>query len=158
MKAAYTGTFDPITCGHIDMISRASALFDELVVAVAVSSAKKTLFSLEERVALATESLADLNNVRVCGFEGLVIDFAHQQGVSVLVRGVRNNTDFDYESQMARMIRHLAPDIETIILPPAPPFAHISSTLVREIAMLGGPLQDLVPDQVARAVAAKREA
>lgn len=156
MKAAYTGTFDPITCGHTDMITRAAAMFDELIVAIAVSIGKKTLFTLEERVDLARRSLEDLPNVTVCGFEGLVIDFAHEKGVSVLVRGVRNNTDFDYESQMARMIRHLAPDIDTVILPPAPPFAHISSTLVREIAMLGGPLVDLVPECVAEAAAAKR--
>lgn len=156
MKAAYTGTFDPITLGHTDMITRASALFDELLVAIAVSSAKNPLFSLEERVDLARQSLADLPNVTVCGFSGLVIDFARDNGVQVLVRGVRNNTDFDYESQMARMVRHLAPEIDTVILPPTAKYAHISSTLVREIAQLRGPLTDLVPQVVEDAARAKQ--
>ncbi len=158
MKAAYTGTFDPITLGHTDMITRASALFDELLVAIAVSSAKNPLFSLEERVDLARQSLADLPNVTVCGFSGLVIDFARDNGVQVLVRGVRNNTDFDYESQMARMVRHLAPEIDTVILPPTAKYAHISSTLVREIAQLKGPLTDLVPQVVEDAARAKQGA
>lgn len=158
MKAAYTGTFDPITLGHTDMITRASALFDELLVAIAVSSAKNPLFSLEERVELARQSLADLPNVTVCGFSGLVIDFARDNRVQVLVRGVRNNTDFDYESQMARMVRHLAPEIDTVILPPTAKYAHISSTLVREIAQLKGPLTDLVPQVVEDAARAKQGA
>lgn len=151
MKAAYTGTFDPITLGHTDMITRASAMFDELVVAIARSSAKNPFFSLEERVDLAQRSLAHIPNVHICGFSGLIIEFAREQGVNVLVRGVRNNTDFDYESQMARMVKHLAPEIDTVILPPTAKFAHISSTLVREIAQLGGPLTDLVPDVVEQA-------
>ncbi|ORE85223.1 phosphopantetheine adenylyltransferase [Oceanococcus atlanticus] len=148
MKAAYTGTFDPITLGHTDMITRASAMFDELVVAIARSSAKNPLFTLEQRVDMAERALAHIPNVRVCGFSGLIIEFARQNGVTVLVRGVRNNTDFDYESQMARMVKHLAPEIDTIILPPTAKYAHISSTLVREIAQLGGPLTDLVPELV----------
>ncbi len=151
MKAAYTGTFDPITLGHTDMITRASAMFDELVVAIARSSAKNPLFTLEQRVDMAERSLAHIPNVRVCGFSGLIIEFARQNGVTVLVRGVRNNTDFDYESQMARMVKHLAPEIDTIILPPTAKYAHISSTLVREIAQLGGPLTDLVPELVEEA-------
>lgn len=156
MRAAYTGTFDPITLGHTDMITRASAMFDEIVVAIARSSAKNPLFSLQQRVELAQASLSHLDNVTVCGFEGLVIEFAREQGVQVLVRGVRNNTDFDYESQMARMVRHLAPEIDTVILPPTAKYAHISSTLVREIAQLGGPLTDLVPEPVERAALALR--
>lgn len=155
MKAAYTGTFDPITLGHTDMITRASAMFDELVVAIARSSAKNPLFTLEERVDLAERSLAHIPNVRICGFSGLIIEFARDNGVNVLVRGVRNNTDFDYESQMARMVKHLAPEIDTVILPPTAKFAHISSTLVREIAQLGGPLTDLVPDVVEQAAKAR---
>ncbi len=151
MKAAYTGTFDPITLGHTDMIARASVMFDELIVAIARSSAKNPLFTLDERVELAQRSLAHIPNVRICGFSGLIIEFARQNGVNVLVRGVRNNTDFDYESQMARMVKHLAPEIDTIILPPTAKYAHISSTLVREIAQLGGPLTDLVPDVVEQA-------
>lgn len=155
MKAAYTGTFDPITLGHTDMITRASAMFEELVVAIARSSAKNPLFTLEERVELAEKALAHIPNVRVCGFSGLVIEFARGQGVNVLVRGVRNNTDFDYESQMARMVKHLAPEIDTIILPPTAKYAHISSTLVREIAQLGGPLDGLVPEVVEQAANAR---
>ena len=155
MIAAYTGTFDPITLGHTDMITRASSMFDELIVAIAVSSAKNPLFTLEQRVDLARQSLQGLDNVRVCGFQGLVIDFARDNGVNVLVRGVRNNTDFDYESQMARMVKHLAPEIDTVILPPTAKYAHISSTLVREIAQLNGPLTDLVPDAVEAAAKAK---
>ncbi len=155
MKAAYTGTFDPITLGHTDMIARASAMFDELVVAIARSSAKNPLFNLEQRVDLARRSLTDLPNVTVCGFDGLIIEFARQRQVTVLVRGVRNNTDFDYESQMARMVRHMAPEIDTVILPPTAKFAHISSTLVREIATLGGPLTDLVPEIVEEAARGK---
>ena len=151
MKAAYTGTFDPITLGHTDMITRASAMFDELIVAIARSSAKNPLFSLDERVDLAERALAHIPNVRICGFSGLIIEFARQNGVNVLVRGVRNNTDFDYESQMARMVKHLAPEIDTIILPPTAKYAHISSTLVREIAQLGGPLDGLVPEVVQQA-------
>lgn len=158
MKAAYTGTFDPITLGHTDMIARASAMFDEIVVAIARSSAKNPLFSLDQRVDLARASLQHLPNVTVCGFEGLVIEFARKQGVQILVRGVRNNTDFDYESQMARMVRHLAPEIDTVILPPTARYAHISSTLVREIAQLGGPLTDLVPEPVEQAARALGQA
>lgn len=156
MKAAYTGTFDPITLGHTDMITRASAMFDELLVAIAQSSAKNPLFSLEQRVELAEQALAHIPNVTVCGFSGLVIEFARNNGVNVLVRGVRNNTDFDYESQMARMVKHLAPEIDTVILPPTAKFAHISSTLVREIAALGGPLEGLVPDVVEAAARARQ--
>jgi pantetheine-phosphate adenylyltransferase len=155
VKAAYTGTFDPITLGHTDMIARASVMFDELIVAIARSSAKKTLFTLDQRVDMAQRALQHLPNVRVCGFEGLIIDFARREGVKVLVRGVRNNTDFDYESQMARMVKHMAPEIDTVILPPTAQFAHISSTLVREIAILGGPLTDLVPEFVEAAAKAR---
>lgn len=153
MKAAYTGTFDPITLGHTDLITRAAGMFSQVLVAVAQSSGKSPLFSLEQRVALTKASLAHLSNVEVHGFTGLTVNFARRNGVKILVRGVRNNTDFDYESQMARMIRHLAEEIDTVILPPSAPYAHISSTLVREIAKLKGPLDGLVPEPVAQAVA-----
>lgn len=152
MIAAYTGTFDPITLGHADMIRRASIMFDRVIVAVAVSSAKKPFFELEQRVAMAEESLADLPNIEVAGFEGLMVDFARERGIRVLVRGVRNVTDFDYESQMARMIKHLDPQLDTVILPPTAQFAHISSTLVREIASLDGDVSGLVPQPVLKAV------
>ncbi len=152
MIAAYTGTFDPITLGHADMIRRASRMFERVVVAVAVSSAKRPLFTLQQRVAMAEESLADLPNIEVSGFQGLMVDFARSRNIKVLVRGVRNVTDFDYESQMARMIKHLDPDLDTVILPPTAQFAHISSTLVREIASLNGDVSGLVPEPVLRAV------
>ncbi len=157
VKAAYTGTFDPITLGHAAMIERASVLFSEVVVAIASSSAKNPLFDLQERVALATESLAHLGNVSVRGFTGLTVNFAAEQGINVLVRGIRNVSDFDYEAQMAQMIRHLKPDLDTVILAPSPQFAHISSTLVREIAQLGGDIDDLVPESVMRAVKRRRQ-
>lgn len=157
MIAAYTGTFDPITLGHEDMIRRASKLFEKVYVAIAVSSSKKPLFSLEKRVAMAKESLADLPNIEVAGFSGLMVDFARRYDIKVLVRGVRNVTDFDYESQMARMIKHLDPELDTVILPPAAKFAHISSTLVREIASLNGDLSGLVPDPVLQALREMRQ-
>ncbi len=156
MIAAYTGTFDPITLGHADMITRASKMFDRVIVAIAVSSAKKPLFDLDTRVAMARESLADLSNVEVRGFSGLMVDFAREHQVRVLVRGVRNVTDFDYESQMARMIKHLDADLDTVILPPTAQFAHISSTLVREIASLDGDISGLVPQPVLEALARQK--
>lgn len=158
MIAAYTGTFDPITLGHADMIARASRMFDTVIVAIAVSSAKKPLFDLPTRVAMAEASLADLPNVRVQGFQGLMVNFARDNNIEVLVRGVRNVTDFDYESQMARMIKHLDADLETVILPPTAQYAHISSTLVREIASLGGDISGLVPQPVLEKVNQQREA
>ncbi|MGB1556295.1 MAG: pantetheine-phosphate adenylyltransferase [Oceanococcaceae bacterium] len=157
MIAAYTGTFDPITLGHADMISRASRLFEKVIVAVAVSSAKKPFFELDLRVQMAQESLAHLPNVEVQGFSGLMVDFARANNIRVLVRGVRNVTDFDYESQMARMIKHLDADLDTVILPPTAHLAHISSTLVREIASLNGDVSGLVPEPVLQAVLRRRQ-
>lgn len=153
IRAAYTGTFDPITQGHADVIRRAANLFSELFVAVAQSTSKKSIFDPEERVQLARETLADLDNVTVVGTSGLVVDFARARGVTVLVRGVRGVGDYEYERQMAIMNRHLEPELETILLAPAPEFAHISSTLVREIALFGGNIEGLVPAEVAEALA-----
>lgn len=148
-RAAYTGTFDPITNGHADVIRRAATLFQELFVAVASNTTKKSIFSPEERLELAREVLSDTPNVTVMPVSGLIVDFARKHDIQVLVRGVRGVGDYEYERQMAAMNRHLAPEVDTILLAPAPEFAHISSTLVREIAFWGGPINGLVPALVA---------
>ena len=136
--AVYPGTFDPITLGHEEMIRRASGLFGEVVVGVAKAHHKKTMFTLDERMALAREVFADVPNVRIAPFEGLVRDFVLQQGAQVMVRGLRSGTDFDYEFQLAGMNKHLLPQAETVFLTPSASTMFISSTLVREIAVLGG--------------------
>ncbi len=155
VRAAYTGTFDPITNGHADVIRRAARLFPELVVAVANNTSKKSIFEPDERIELARRTLADLDNVTVMGTSGLIVDWAREQGVTVLVRGVRGVGDYEYERQMAVMNQHLNRDVETVLLAPSPQYAHISSTLVREIAILGGDIGGLVPAPVAEALAAK---
>lgn len=136
--AVYPGTFDPITLGHEDMIGRASQLFGEVVVGVAMAHHKKTMFTLDERMAMARAVFSKLPNVRVESFDGLVRDFVKQQGAKVMVRGLRSGTDFDYEFQLAGMNKHLLPEAETVFLTPSAETMFISSTLVREIATLGG--------------------
>lgn len=155
IRAAYTGTFDPITNGHADVIRRAARMFDELIVAVSGSTSKKSIFDHTERVELAREVLADVANVTVMSAEGLIVDFARKHDVGVLVRGVRGVGDYEYEKQMAVMNRHLAPEVDTVFLAPSPEFAHISSTLVREIAFLDGRISGLVPETVAERLRAK---
>ncbi|WP_423822863.1 pantetheine-phosphate adenylyltransferase [Salinisphaera sp. SPP-AMP-43] len=155
IRAAYTGTFDPITNGHADVIRRAAGMFSELIVAVASNSSKKSIFDHDERVELAKLVLADVDNVTVMPADGLVVDFARRNDVRVLVRGVRGVGDYEYEKQMAVMNRHLAPEIDTILLSPSPEYAHISSTLVREIAFLDGRITGLVPSVVADRLHAK---
>lgn len=142
--AVYSGTFDPITLGHEDVVRRAAALFDEVVIAVARAVHKNTLFGLDERLQLAQAALADCPNVKALPFDGLIVDFARSQGASTIVRGLRSVTDYDYETQMAGMNRHLAPQIDTVFLHTAANVQHISSTLVREIAKLGGDVSGLV--------------
>jgi pantetheine-phosphate adenylyltransferase len=154
--AVYSGTFDPITLGHEDVVYRAAQMFDKVVIAVAVAHHKKTLFSLDERLALAKEVTQDLGNVEVMLFNGLLIDFVHSQGARVIVRGLRSGTDYDYETQMAGMNRHLAPEVDTIFLHTSASVQHISSTLVREIATLGGKVEGLVSPAVLKALQAKR--
>lgn len=136
--AVYPGTFDPITLGHEDMIRRASQLFSQVVVGVAAAHHKKTLFTLQERLAMVAEVFSDVPNVSVASFEGLVRDFVRAQGAKAMVRGLRSGTDFDYEFQLAGMNRHLMNDVETVFLTPSAETMFISSTLVREIATLGG--------------------
>lgn len=147
--AVYSGTFDPITLGHEDVIRRAAGLFDELIVAVAMAHHKKTQFGLEQRMALVAESLRDCAGVRVLPFDGLVMDFCRAHGAAAVVRGIRNVADFDYEAQMAAMNRKLLPTVETVFLLPQAQVQCISSTLVREIAKLGGNVADMVSPGVA---------
>ena len=146
--AAYSGTFDPITFGHTDIIERAARMFPRLIVAVGLNPAKNPRFTIEERVTLIRASVRKLKNVQVKPFSGLVVDFAREHGVSVLVRGVRSVGDFDYEKQMAVMNRDLYPKLDTVMLVPSPEHAHLSSSLVREIASLGAPIETFVPAPV----------
>ena len=148
-KAVYPGTFDPLTRGHEDLVRRASKLFDALVLGVAVSRAKKTYFTLDERIEIARDVLGDVRNVTVVGFEGLLIDFVRQQGARVVLRGLRAVSDFEYEFQLAGMNRSLYPDLETVFLTPSEQHMFISATLVREIATLGGDVSKFVDPRVA---------
>ena len=156
--AVYSGTFDPITKGHEDVVRRAAALFDRVIVAVAIAHHKKTLFSLEQRLDLVRRSLADVPGVQALPFDGLIMDFCREQGAQAVVRGIRNVTDFDYEAQMAGMNRKLAPTIDTVMLIPEPQWACISSTLVREIAKLGGDVREMVSPVVSDALDAQLKA
>jgi pantetheine-phosphate adenylyltransferase len=154
--AVYSGTFDPLTLGHEDVVHRAAQMFDKVVVAVAAAHHKKTLFTLDERLALAQEVTQGIGNVSVVPFSGLLCDFVQSQGASVIVRGLRSVTDYDYETQMAGMNRHLAPQVDTIFLYTSASVQHISSTLVREISTLGGKVEGLVSPAVLRALQTKR--
>ena len=146
--AAYSGTFDPITLGHNDIIHRAARMFPKLIVAVGLNPAKNPRFNIEERVALIQSCVTDLKNVEVVGFSGLVVEFAREHEVNVLVRGVRNGMDVDYERQMAVMNRDLYAKLDTVMLAPSPEFAHLASSLVRELAGLCAPVEKLVPKPV----------
>lgn len=150
--AAYSGTFDPITFGHTDIIHRAAAMFPRLIVAVGENLPKGPVFSLDERVDMAKAATAHLPNVAVEPFTGLVVDFAAAHGVTVLVRGVRSVSDFDYEKQMAVMNRYLREEVDTVMLAPSKEYAHLSSSLVRELARLGGKVGGVVPKAVADAL------
>ena len=143
-NAVYPGTFDPITNGHHDLLRRAASIFDRVVVAIAANPSKAPLLTLEKRVDLARQVLADLKNVEVMGYSGLTVDFAKQNGLQVIVRGLRAVSDFEFEFQLATMSRHLSPNIETVFLTPHEPYSFISSTLVREIAVLGGNVHEFV--------------
>lgn len=143
-RAVYPGTFDPITNGHEDLIQRASRLFDEVVVGVAHSQSKRPFFSLDERVSLAREVLAPYSNVTVLGFTGLLSEFVKEQAASVILRGLRAVSDFEYEFQLAGMNRRLAPGVETLFLTPSDKYLFLSATIVREIAVLGGDIAAFV--------------
>jgi len=147
-KAIYPGTFDPLTRGHEDLVRRAAALFDAVIVAVADSRAKRTFFTLDERVEMAREVLGGMQNVQVVGFSGLLIDFVRQHQGRVVLRGLRAVSDFEYEFQLAGMNRSLYPEFETLFLTPSEQHMFISATLVREIALLGGDVSKFVDPRV----------
>ncbi|WEJ62410.1 pantetheine-phosphate adenylyltransferase [Thiomicrorhabdus lithotrophica] len=157
ITAVYPGTFDPITCGHYDLIERAARFYDRLVIAVADNRNKSSLFTLEERVALAKEVTAELPNVEVVGFSGLLVDFVKELNGHVLLRGLRAVSDFEYEFQLASMNRKLAPEVETMFMTPAEQYAFISSSLVREISALGGDVSEFVHPVVGKALKAKQK-
>ncbi len=156
ITAIYPGTFDPITNGHSDLVTRAARLFDQVIVAVAANPAKTPEFSLDERVRLARSVLGGISNVEVCGFDTLLADFAQARGARVILRGLRAVSDFEHEFQLAGMNRRLAPEIETLFLTPAEQYTYISSSLVREIAKFGGDVSAFVPEIVQAALLAKR--
>jgi pantetheine-phosphate adenylyltransferase len=144
----YPGTFDPITLGHEDLVRRACRLFDKVVVAIAANPSKEPMFSLEERVELARVVLQDCPNVEVTGYEGLTVDFARANDLQVIVRGLRAISDFEYEFQLANMNRHLTDEVETAFLTPTEKYTYISSSLVREIASMGGDISAFVSPEV----------
>ncbi len=148
----YPGTFDPITNGHTDLVERASRLFEQVIVAVAVNLDKQAAFSIETRVSLVRDALAHIDNVEVCSFDNLLVDFVQQREARVILRGLRAVSDFEYEFQLASMNRNLAPEIETLFLTPAEQYAYISSSLVREIASLGGDVTPFVHSKVVAAL------
>ncbi len=153
--AIYPGTFDPITNGHADLVKRGAKIFDRLVVAIADSRRKGPLFSLDERIKMATEILSPLENVEVVGFDILLADFATKIEANVILRGLRAVSDFEYEFQLASMNRHLIPDIETMFLTPAEQFSFISSSLIKEIAMLDGDVSEFAHPIVQQALKQK---
>lgn len=155
--AIYPGTFDPITNGHSDLVVRAASLFDQVVFAVADSLKKKTLFTTEERISMARLVLGDLENVEVCSFSGLVTALAKERDANIIIRGLRAVSDFDYEFQMAGMNRQLNENVETVFMTPAENLGYISSSLVREIASLGGDASQFVHPQVLTALQKKLE-
>ena len=148
-NAVYPGTFDPITNGHTDLVRRAATIFNRMVVAIAANPNKAPMFPLEKRVELAKAVLSDLPNVEVVGYSGLTVEFARRNDLAVVVRGLRAVSDFEFEFQLANMSRHLSRDIETVFMTPQEQFTFISSTLVREIAVLGGDVTEFVHPIVA---------
>ncbi|PNH80610.1 pantetheine-phosphate adenylyltransferase [Vibrio diazotrophicus] len=156
-RVLYPGTFDPITNGHLDLIERAASMFDEVIIAVAASPSKQTMFTLDERVAFAREVTKHLDNVTAKGFSGLLVDFAKQQQANVLIRGLRTTVDFEYEFGLTNMYRRLMPGLESVFLTPAEEHAFISSTIVREVAIHGGNVDQFVPEVVASALHTKKK-
>jgi pantetheine-phosphate adenylyltransferase len=145
--AIYPGTFDPLTYGHLDVLMRASKLFDEVIISVAVSSSKSTLLSLDERTGIIAHIIKEMDNCRVESFDGLLVNYAKEKKANVIVRGLRAISDFEYEFQMALTNRKIAGNIETVFLMPGEKYSFISSTLVREIAKYGGDVKDFVPPE-----------
>ena len=137
-RAVYPGTFDPMTMGHVDLVKRASKLFDSVIIAIASSDSKKPMFSLEERIEIGNQIFADDSKVEVVGFSGLLVNFAKDNDANILIRGLRVVADFEYEFQLANMNRAMSPDIESVFLTPKEEYSYISSSLVKEIATMGG--------------------
>ena len=152
ITAIYPGTFDPITNGHSDLVQRASTMFERVIVAVAANSGKTPAFSFEERVAMARTALAGLEKVEICGFDTLLVEFSKKKGAQVILRGLRAVSDFEFEFQLAGMNRKMAPDIETVFMMPAEQYTYLSSSLVREIAALGGDVSEFVHPEVRQAL------
>ncbi|HQU16212.1 MAG: pantetheine-phosphate adenylyltransferase [Chromatiales bacterium 21-64-14] len=152
LTAVYPGTFDPITNGHADLVQRGARLFDRLIVAIAAHPQKEPFFSLEERVAMARDAVQGIRGVEVCGFDTLLAAYVRERGARVILRGLRAVSDFEYEFQLASMNRQLAPEVETLFLTPAERYSFISSSLVREIASLGGAVADFVHPTVEAAL------
>ena len=156
-RVIYPGTFDPITNGHIDLVTRASRMFDEVVVAIAIGHHKNPVFSLDERVELAKNSLSHLSNVEFVGFDGLLVNFFNEQKATAVLRGLRAVSDFEYEFQLANMNRRLDSKFEAVFLTPSEQYSFISSTLVREIAHLNGDVTQFVPQAVVEAFKRKQQ-
>ncbi len=154
-RAIYAGSFDPITNGHLDVLARAAAVFDEVLIAIAHNSEKRGLFTPDERVALIRDATRDLKNVRVTHFKGLLVEFAQAQNACAIIRGLRAVSDFELEFQMALMNRRLAPGLETFFLMPKEEYSYVSSHLVKEVASLGGDIAVFVPEGVALALRGK---
>lgn len=153
VAAMYPGTFDPITLGHEDLVRRAAVLFDRVIVAIAANTGSKTpMFSADERVDMARSALADIDNVKVTRYDGLTVDFAREHGLRVIIRGLRAVSDFEYEFQLANMNRHLTDEVETAFLTPTEKYTFISSSLVREVAELGGDVSEFVSPEVRAAL------
>jgi pantetheine-phosphate adenylyltransferase len=146
--AIYPGSFDPITNGHIDLIKRASKLFDEVIIGITQNSKKTAFLSIDERINITQETLSDINNIKIMSFNTLLVDFAKAQNAQVILRGLRAVSDFEYEFQLSGMNKHLNPTIETLFMTPAEQYANISSSLVREILSLGGDISHFVPRSV----------
>ena len=146
--AIYPGSFDPITNGHIDLVRRASKLFDQVIVGITQNSKKTSFLNIDERIQTTSDALKNINNVEVLSFDTLLVDFANAQNAQVILRGLRAVSDFEYEFQLSGMNKHLNPNIETLFMTPAEQYANISSSLVREILMLGGDISAFVPKSV----------
>ena len=155
-RAVCPGSFDPVTNGHIDIVSRASALFDEVTVAVLINKAKQSMFTVEERIDMLTEVCADFPNVKIDAFHGLLVDFCRDRGIAAIVKGLRAVSDFDYELQMAQMNSSLAP-VETVFVPTSPAYSFLASSLVKEVATYGGDVSALVPPLVLDRLTARIE-
>ena len=155
LKGIYPGSFDPVTFGHLDIIRRSAGLVDELIVGVLNNKAKSPLFSVKERVRMLNEVTKDMPNVRIVPFEGLLVDFARRSGASVVIRGLRAITDFEYELQMAQTNYKMEPEIETIFLTTSLDYSYLSSTTVKEVAAFGGDISQFVPETIERRIQEK---